>query len=229
MSKHAHMIEEFLKEEDLRYTTNSDNTYFLIQVATRDAKCCVAISITKGSRISMRTTFPMIIPENRREIVMRHITQLNYTLFLGKYEFDLSDGDLVYATSLMVDEDDDIPQSIIEHLFRSNVVTFASNQNHILALALNGSTKRGVGPEEQSRPSWVPDHSDAPDDNDDESGSCDDDMALDAMIRDAMDAEESTKSEGQVEETPEEGAASSKASGDQALEPPDGDGDSKAT
>ena len=227
MSKHAHIIEEFLKEEDLRYTTNSDNTYFLIQVATRDAKCCVAISITKGSRISMRTTFPMIIPENRREIVMRHITQLNYTLFLGKYEFDLSDGDLVYATSLMVDEDDDIPQSIIEHLFRSNVVTYASNQNHILALALNGSTKRSVGPEEKSHPSRASGHPDAPDD--DESGSCDDDMALDAMIRDAMDAEESTKSEKQAEQTPEEGAASSKASGDQALEPPDGDGDSKAT
>ena len=192
MSNHAHVIEEVLKAEGLEYTANADKTLFLIPITVPKGNFCTKIQIT-SRQIRIRTDFPIHIPEDKRDIVMRRITELDYALVLGKYDFDLRDGKLAYTTVLMVDEGDVVAQSIIKHLFMANVAAYSNHQKEILTLASsNLSNKKNISVEQSNTPLYPSQPENASDLHKDKSDATDDEPVLDTMIPDVMDSGEPT-------------------------------------
>lgn len=62
------------------------------------------------------TILPLNIPEKHRQAVTEYITRVNYSLLLGNFQLDLSDGELSYKTVGVLEPEPGLPDEVIIRL-----------------------------------------------------------------------------------------------------------------
>ena len=68
-------------------------------------------------RLGIFVYLPFDVPEDRRMAVMEYLTRVNYRIFLAKFEFDLSDGEL-RAVCAVITEDATLSLKMVQRMRR---------------------------------------------------------------------------------------------------------------
>lgn len=118
MSQLYTAFETYLQKENMHFQGNDDDNITL-------KMSCDNSDFTVSARfydqyLQIYTYNPYKVPENKRAAVSEYLTRANYNLRVGNFEFDLSDGEVRYKTSMKWMEDYMPGDDTLEFLFSIN-------------------------------------------------------------------------------------------------------------
>ncbi|MEY2699409.1 MAG: hypothetical protein RIQ52_164 [Pseudomonadota bacterium] len=114
----------YLDELDWRYSvkTLEEERHWRVtmRVVARVVLCRTIFDIDDvRQRFGVVAYAPFLVPEDRREAVMLYLTRANYRLYLAKFEFDFSDGEISTVCNV-IHEDAEVSVQMIDRM-RSSV------------------------------------------------------------------------------------------------------------
>lgn len=80
-------------------------------------------------RLLTFSTYPVMVPENRRAAVVEALTRINYQLIYGNFEMDLADGEVRFRT--VVEGEKDLDDVMIDRVLNANL---SAADRHFAAL-----------------------------------------------------------------------------------------------
>ena len=87
----------FFEGEHLKYEANYEHNVVMAGFGGMNVRIQALFNIDEDQGLSkMLRTVPMPVPEGCRTAIAEAITRANYGMKVGKFELDLSDGDLRY-------------------------------------------------------------------------------------------------------------------------------------
>lgn len=98
---------------------------------------CYAKAINDKQQFVFYTLCPLTAPDNRKNAISEFITKVNYGMVIGNFEFDYSDGEIRYKTSIDV-EGDRLSNPLIKQAVYLNV---------LIPLSPHPKKRRGFLPE----------------------------------------------------------------------------------
>lgn len=93
----------------------------------------------EADQVVIYSLFPSNAPENTRAEVSRFLHMANYGLMVGNFEFDWSDGEVRYKTSVMVSAEQ-LTDELIRHLVYPNVLTLDRYFPGVMGIIYAGRT-----------------------------------------------------------------------------------------
>lgn len=107
-----------------------------VQGKTAEWTCLIRV-FEKTERILVYSIFPAQVADAQRPQLALMLTQINYGLILGNFEFDLSDGEIRYKTSIDV-ESIELNSTILRNLLYGNFFS-VDLYYHALMQAIEGN------------------------------------------------------------------------------------------
>lgn len=90
-------VKAFLDGGDLHYLHKKEIHSFLLSVDMEEAgDCMMAITAHDEEDLSCHVVYKDNVPEHARKNVVEYLTRANYGLFLGNFQMDMDDGQIVY-------------------------------------------------------------------------------------------------------------------------------------
>ena len=110
-------IAEVYKAENLNFSTEEERGLIRFSMNTEASPDVRFTARVVNPRTALFTTIlPMNIPEKNRAAVSEYLTRVNYTLLLGNFQMDLSDGELSYKSVGVFEEESGLPDSVVTRL-----------------------------------------------------------------------------------------------------------------
>jgi hypothetical protein len=81
---------------------------------------CYARANENPQQFAFYSIFPMLAPEERKLAIAEFITRANYGMVIGNFEFNFSNGEILYKTSIDV-EGDRLTATLIKRLVYTNI------------------------------------------------------------------------------------------------------------
>jgi len=81
---------------------------------------CYARANENPQQFAFYSIFPMLAPEERKLAIAEFITRANYGMVIGNFEFNFSNGEILYKTSIDV-EGDRLTAALIKRLVYTNI------------------------------------------------------------------------------------------------------------
>ena len=109
--------------EDLKWSyevseRDDDRVVITTRVRLEDLTCRTQFVLSESrQRLGIFVYLPFAVPEERRMAVMEYLTRVNYRIFLAKFEFDLSDGEL-RAVCAVITEDATLSLEMVQRMRR---------------------------------------------------------------------------------------------------------------
>ena len=109
--------------EDLKWSyevseKDDDRVVITTRVRLEDLTCRTQFVLSESrQRLGIFVYLPFAVPEDRRMAVMEYLTRVNYRIFLAKFEFDLSDGEL-RAVCAVITEDATLSLEMVQRMRR---------------------------------------------------------------------------------------------------------------
>lgn len=91
-------VKDFLDEGSMRYLHKKESHSFImnLDMGKNVSDCMMAITAHDEEDLSCHIVYEDNVPEHARRSVVEYITRANYGLFLGNFQMDMDDGQLVY-------------------------------------------------------------------------------------------------------------------------------------
>lgn len=86
------------------------------------------------------TVLPIYVPEKSRAAVSEYITRVNYTLLLGNFQMDMSDGELSYKTVGVFEEETGLEDTVVTRLTYVGFNMFDKYMPGVFAIIYGGKT-----------------------------------------------------------------------------------------
>jgi hypothetical protein len=97
----------------------------------------VAVAREEDDAIAFLSIFPSRVPVARRAACAELLTRLNYRLRHGSFQMDLDDGEIQFATSLMLPTKEATAEQV-EHLVMINVCTMDDRYDTLMKVVHGG-------------------------------------------------------------------------------------------
>ena len=126
MNRFLEVVTTFLEED--RWPVSIEQNGELPQVITRfqgtavSWECRVRILEPFG-QVVVESAVPLRVPENLRPAIGELILKINWRLLTGAFELDSTNGDLLFRTSIMLQDGEPLTRGAIKGLIYSNVLT----------------------------------------------------------------------------------------------------------
>ena len=94
-------VKEYLDSQNWKYKHDEDKHRFIfgMKLDCEDVDGCMLVVTARDEEdLSCKALYEEKVPEHRRAAVTEYITRANYGLFLGNFQMDLNDGELIYQT-----------------------------------------------------------------------------------------------------------------------------------
>ncbi|MBR6789939.1 MAG: YbjN domain-containing protein [Oscillospiraceae bacterium] len=94
-------VKEYLDSQSWRYKHDEEKHRFIFGMKLDCENvdgCMLAVTARDEEDLSCKALYEFKVPEARRAAVTEFITRANYGLFLGNFQMDLNDGELIYQT-----------------------------------------------------------------------------------------------------------------------------------
>jgi len=138
---HPERLSNSPQHEDASLPTQPENDHIhslRLPVQGKNAEwTCLIRVFEKTERVLVYSIFPTQVADAQRPQLALMLTQINYGLILGNFEFDLSDGEIRYKTSIDV-EGMTLNSTILRNLLYGNFFS-VDLYYHALMQAINGS------------------------------------------------------------------------------------------
>lgn len=90
---------------DIAEKDDPDRILITTRVRLDDVLCRTQFNLSETrQRFGIFVYAPFAVPEHKRQAVMTYLTRANYRIFLAKFEFDLSDGELRSVATVMPED-----------------------------------------------------------------------------------------------------------------------------
>ena len=117
-------VKAFLASDDWEFREDGADRLLLTFGGKSGKWSCVAYVRESAGQLLFYSLAPMKIEPDDFKAVAEFITRANYGMFIGGFDFDLSDGTLHFRTSVDVEQDEDkLSPTLIKHLLYHNVLT----------------------------------------------------------------------------------------------------------
>ena len=110
----------------------------------------VAVARPEDGCIAFLSIFPSRVPEARRAACAELLTRLNYRLRHGSFQMDMEDGEVQFATSLMLPTKEATPEQV-EHLVMINVGTMDDRYDTLMKV-IHGGVSPKVAVAQRKKP-----------------------------------------------------------------------------
>lgn len=94
-------VKEYLDSQNWKYKHDEEKHRFIfgMKLDCEDVDGCMLVVTARDEEdLSCKALYEEKVPEHRRAAVTEYITRANYGLFLGNFQMDLNDGELIYQT-----------------------------------------------------------------------------------------------------------------------------------
>jgi hypothetical protein len=110
-------IKQVYENEELNFSTDEERGLIRFSMNTEVSPDVRFMARVVNPRTALFSTIlPMNIPEKNRIAVSQYLTYVNYTLLLGNFQMDFSDGELVYQAVGVFEEETGLPDSVVVRL-----------------------------------------------------------------------------------------------------------------
>lgn len=134
-------IAEVYKAENLNFSTEEEHGLIRFSMNTEASPDVRFTARVVNPRTALFTTIlPMNIPEKNRAAVSEYLTRVNYTLLLGNFQMDLSDGELSYKTVGVFEEETGLLDSVVTRLTYVGFNMFDKYIPGVFAIVYGGRT-----------------------------------------------------------------------------------------
>ena len=146
----------WLEANDWHYSENAERGYYSLQVECDPGNVRMIIDTDEkeGSNfLLVYVTYPVRVPEARRQAVMELITRTNHQMRVGNFEMDFGDGEICFRVSLdLVGQDftDESIERVVTYSLRTGNRLYAP----LLSVAF-GEVSASVALERMSAPADV--------------------------------------------------------------------------
>ncbi|MBQ4050860.1 MAG: YbjN domain-containing protein [Oscillospiraceae bacterium] len=94
-------VKEYLDSQNWKYKHEEEKHRFIFGMKLDCENvdgCMLVVTARDEEDLSCKALYEFKVPENSRPAVTEYITRANYGLFLGNFQMDLNDGELIYQT-----------------------------------------------------------------------------------------------------------------------------------
>ena len=114
---------DFFSQDDWDYYWWEEGETLQLECQVKNGRLtCYAKAINDKQQFVFYSLCPLTAPEEQRSAIAELITKVNYGMVIGNFEFDFSDGEIRYKTSLDV-EGDRLSNALIKQTVYLNVLT----------------------------------------------------------------------------------------------------------
>lgn len=95
-------IKEYLDSQNWRYKHDEEKRRFVLGMRLENEDvdgCTLVITARDEEDLSCKAIYEFNVPEKKRDLIVEYITRANYGLFLGGFQMDLDDGEVLYQTA----------------------------------------------------------------------------------------------------------------------------------
>jgi len=95
-------IKEYLDSQDWRYKHDAEKRRFVLRMRLENEDvdgCTLVITARDEEDLSCKAIYEFNVPEKKRDLIVEYITRANYGLFLGCFQMDMDDGEVLYQTA----------------------------------------------------------------------------------------------------------------------------------
>ena len=92
-------VKKFLDHADIHYQYNEATHSHMFGVSWEDeniGNCVVAVTAHDEEDLGCHMSYDVRVPAHARERVVEYLTRANYGLFLGNFQMDMDDGQIIY-------------------------------------------------------------------------------------------------------------------------------------
>ncbi|MGQ9533555.1 MAG: YbjN domain-containing protein [Desulfotomaculales bacterium] len=130
-------VDEFLKAQHLECHRPRENV-FLVPVRADEGGWQVLIIVDElRSFIVVLSTLPVSAPPDRRADTAVLLNHINWTLAVGNYELDASDGEVRFRTSVDLEHAPEAAKALMKQLFGLNVATVGRHYHVLISFLTN--------------------------------------------------------------------------------------------
>ena len=145
-------IAEVYKAENLNFSTEEERGLIRFSMNTEASPDVRFTARVVNPRTALFTTIlPMNIPEKNRTAVSEYLTRVNYTLLLGNFQMDLSDGELSYKSVGVFEEETGLLDSVVTRLTYVGFNMFDKYIPGVFAIIYGGRTAEEAFQEIESK------------------------------------------------------------------------------
>jgi hypothetical protein len=131
-------VSEFLEDKDLQHALTPDGECILLPCSGEKLQWTTTVNTSdQGNCLSFISRLPVKVPETHRAAAAELIARLNFGRRLGAFHLDLSDGEVLYCMSQILDGEQ-IKEEVFELLVGVTYVSMDTSGPDILRLALEG-------------------------------------------------------------------------------------------
>ncbi|MDD6033319.1 MAG: YbjN domain-containing protein [Oscillospiraceae bacterium] len=97
-------IKEYLDSQNWRYKHEEDKHRFIFGMkldCDNVDGCMLAVTARDEEDMSCKAIYEFNVPEEARTKIVEYTTRANYGLFLGNFQMDLDDGEVLYQTAMV--------------------------------------------------------------------------------------------------------------------------------
>ena len=110
-----------LDEREVNYSTNDDRQSVCTDLRGEVATYRIVAHVdAEADLFQVFAHSPLRVPEGSRPAIAEAVARANYGLRVGKFEFDIDDGELRFQTSQVL-TDDTVGETVIDRLFSTTV------------------------------------------------------------------------------------------------------------
>lgn len=95
-------IQQYLDSQNWHYKHDEEKRRFVLgmRLDNEDVDgCTLLITARDDEDLSCKAIYEFNVPEKKRAAIVEYITRANYGLFLGCFQMDLNDGEVLYQTA----------------------------------------------------------------------------------------------------------------------------------
>lgn len=134
-------IAQVYQAEGLNFSTDEERGIIRFSMNTQASPDVRFTARVVNPRTALFTTIlPMNIPEKNRGAVSDYMTRVNYTLLLGNFQMDLTDGELSYKAVGVFEEETGLPDSVVTRLTYVGFNMFDKYLPGVFAILYGGKT-----------------------------------------------------------------------------------------
>ncbi len=142
---------DFFSQDDWDYYWWEEGETLQLECKVKNGKLtCYAKALNDKQQFVFYSLCPLVVPEEGKMAIAEFITKVNFGMVIGNFEFDFSDGEIRYKTSLDV-EGDRLSNALIKQSVYLNVLTMDKYLPALVSVINNQLSVDGAIDEIESR------------------------------------------------------------------------------
>lgn len=141
MGRHLNAVANFFKGIDFKFQVDEERELIHMGFSGKSGSWTSIADVKEDRGILIFYSIASFkVPEDKRSAVAEFLTRANYNMILGNFEFDFSDGEVRFKTSISVGEDGTLTADLIRPVVVTNFGTMDRYLPGVMAVTYGNRT-----------------------------------------------------------------------------------------